>query len=782
MRSTDITFSTLNWIEKNNFLAVPLQYANKALFTKGSVYSSNYTQHDRSLWENNLLNIGILTGPEKNGPIDIDLDCIETIRLAPFFLPATQAIFGHPAKPSSHYLYAIDREAARIWARINQHVNQESYEFSTIKFNDPSPAHILNGQKTTLLELRADKCHTMMPGSVHPEHQTIILWSYPSGNPSITKITIEELISQCKLLAAAALISRHVWLDGQRHETTMQLAGIFYHLQKPLEFAENFISALVSFSGSDDPAHIATVKSTYKKAENNKAIQGARSFLKRFANINPSMARIVLNLLGAEPDMIDELNEQYACVFIGSKHRIAKLAQYENEEIKLIGGEDFKQALANKVIRYHVDPSDPQSKIKTLPAAECWLKSARRNEYNKLEFHPGVSQDKMHPGILNKFTGWKIKPIENLSACFAWRTMLEQYITDPLAPSEAQWLYTFFASILREPMNKQRAAVVIIGEQKIGKSIFVGMFGKILGRYYSSIADAARIYGRFNGHLEQCLLLHSEEAIYSQDKKHRSIIKDLIANKKLSYEEKYLGSWQGDSYTRLIYSTNEDGGAPLEIRDTRHSIFNMKQSKRVPPKPLVDQLYNQYMSEEGPAALMHYLLNYSDYNPSKLQETIANEEKSIALTHVFDATHDFWLECLNSGSLLPIPLRWLQDDSNVDWPSQFSRIAIQTAYKQYVDEARRAPLSSMRFKAQLEKWIDQKLEITKKSYINPYVGDLNIPQYIRNIYSGKHETINNFPSLQECRKQFEKYTGQKFTWPNTILDEQTSTTIEAPSY
>src|SRR5260370_1189416 len=40
-----------------------------------------------------------------SGLTDIDLDCPEAIALAPYILPATDAVFGRQSKPASHFLY-----------------------------------------------------------------------------------------------------------------------------------------------------------------------------------------------------------------------------------------------------------------------------------------------------------------------------------------------------------------------------------------------------------------------------------------------------------------------------------------------------------------------------------------------------------------------------------------------------------------------------------------------------------------------------------------------------
>jgi Bifunctional DNA primase/polymerase, N-terminal len=53
-------------------------------------------------------NVGVQLGASSRGLTDIDLDCPEALKLAPYFLPETNSIFGRASKPRSHLLYYIN--------------------------------------------------------------------------------------------------------------------------------------------------------------------------------------------------------------------------------------------------------------------------------------------------------------------------------------------------------------------------------------------------------------------------------------------------------------------------------------------------------------------------------------------------------------------------------------------------------------------------------------------------------------------------------------------------
>ena len=98
-------------------------------------------------------NIGVQLGARSNGLTDVDLDCAEAVRLAPYFLPPTDAVFGRASKPSSHYLYVID----------------DASEKATEQLKDEN--------KQTIIELRMGggtaSAQTVFPGSTHPSGESI---------------------------------------------------------------------------------------------------------------------------------------------------------------------------------------------------------------------------------------------------------------------------------------------------------------------------------------------------------------------------------------------------------------------------------------------------------------------------------------------------------------------------------------------------------------------------------------------------------------------------------
>ena len=102
-------------------------------------------------------NIGVLLGEPSSWLIDVDLDHMRAVELAPQFLPDTPAIFGRSGKPRSHWIYRVSGPAA------------------TKKFRSKSAGMIV--------EFRSTGMQTVFPPSIH-ESGELIGWDQEDHEPA----------------------------------------------------------------------------------------------------------------------------------------------------------------------------------------------------------------------------------------------------------------------------------------------------------------------------------------------------------------------------------------------------------------------------------------------------------------------------------------------------------------------------------------------------------------------------------------------------------------------
>lgn len=219
--------STADWARRykdRGWSPIPLKHEDKAPeSTAWQRQSFADDQIDAVFTEGK--NIGLLLGPPSGNLIDVDLDCPETVRLAPHFLPETGLIFGRTSKPQSHYLYQAD----------------PSETIRRQLFQDPDG--------TTLLEIRGDGHQTMVPSSTHPSGEPLAWSTFDVAGQT----TVEDLEKRAGWLAAAAMMGRH-WSDWdhRRHYIVLHLSGGLLRAGISIEQVKNFVKAICILGGESD--------------------------------------------------------------------------------------------------------------------------------------------------------------------------------------------------------------------------------------------------------------------------------------------------------------------------------------------------------------------------------------------------------------------------------------------------------------------------------------------------------------------------------------------------
>ena len=74
-----------------------------------------------------------------------------------------------------------------------------------------------------------------------------------------------------------------------------------------------------------------------------------------------------------------------------------------------------------------------------------------------------------------------------------------------------EYLLDVMADTVQRPNKQGEVAVVLRGEEGVGKGCTVKNFGMIFGHHYLPVTQASQITGKFNGHLTNCVVLFADE-------------------------------------------------------------------------------------------------------------------------------------------------------------------------------------------------------------------------------------------------------------------------------
>ncbi len=167
-------------------------------------------------------NIGVILGDPSGGLVDVDLDSLEAITVAPSFLPVTDRIHSRKSKPSSHWWFQVQPA--------------------------PAPMQFRDVDGAMLVELRSTGQQTIIPPSIHPSGEAFY-WK-KVGNPG--RVDADTLRQAVQRLASCALIASHWPLKGSRHEVALALAGFLLRNGWPVEDVKTFVTAVAFASTRDE--------------------------------------------------------------------------------------------------------------------------------------------------------------------------------------------------------------------------------------------------------------------------------------------------------------------------------------------------------------------------------------------------------------------------------------------------------------------------------------------------------------------------------------------------
>jgi len=185
---------------------------------------------DAAQFNGNAQNIAIQLGAVSGGLVDVDLDTMLAVGLAPEFLPPTDAIFGHRSKPCSHQLYITDL--------------CDTDTCAAIAFRDKT--------KAVIVELRVGGdgkgATTVFPPSMHVSGETVH-WER-DGEPA--RVAGAELKRAVFKLAAACLLKQHYPGGGSRHEGALVVGGVLARAGWPAADIGHVVEVVARAAGDDD--------------------------------------------------------------------------------------------------------------------------------------------------------------------------------------------------------------------------------------------------------------------------------------------------------------------------------------------------------------------------------------------------------------------------------------------------------------------------------------------------------------------------------------------------
>lgn len=425
--------------------------------------------------------------------------------------------------------------------------------------------------------------------------------------------------------------------------------------------------------------------------------------------------------------VVADLNKNHAVVLVGGKTVVLR----ENgKQVDFIGANDFKMLYANR-------------RVEGASMGQYWLTHPRRRTYMEVVFNP--AQDAANDSAYNLWRGFSVESKQG--DCSLYLEHLKDNICSGNDEHYAYFL-NWMAHAVQRPDTLPGVAIVLKGEQGTGKGVAVSNFGRIFGRHYKHVTSREAFLGRFNGHLQDAVMVFADEVYWAGGKEQEGILKTLITEPRRQFEHKGKGVVELDNYCRVMMATNNEWAVPAGLEERRFFVLNVGNAKR--QNTAYFTAIQKQMDNGGREALLHMLLgrDVSNVDIRRFPRTDAlTEQKLLSLGSV----EKWWFDCLTDGAIGPCDKHenLLPECAFTPAPDQWPGYAPTKAlYGHYAVHAKQAGGRYLESQAVFSKTLKRLAGVSKK---RGSVAGVRINGYL-------------LPSVDEARRQFESAIGQSVDW------------------
>lgn len=360
--------------------------------------------------------------------------------------------------------------------------------------------------------------------------------------------------------------------------------------------------------------------------------------------------------MGEADALVAELNQEYAVICIGGKTWVMRTehdSTLNRRRLSFFSRRDFKDALANRSV---ASPTDPK---KRPPLAEVWFQHPHRREFlNGLTLAP---MRDVPDGVFNLWRGFSVNAVPG-----NW-SLLRAHIFENVCSGNHEhfdYLMNWMARLIQRPWEAGQVAVVFRGGRGVGKGIVATNLGRILQDHFIHAIQADHVTGKFNGHLQDCVLLFGDEAFFAGDPRHEKILNGLITETTRLSEQKFQSAVTIPNYIHLILSTNSEWAIPAAIDERRYFVLDVPNHTHKQDTTYFGAIAAQ-IDAGGLAAMFHDLQgrDISRFDVRRVPQTAALADQKRHTLHTRGGTLAWLQDVLMAGEIKhmgdpPTPIVW----------------------------------------------------------------------------------------------------------------------------
>ena len=336
-----------------------------------------------------------------------------------------------------------------------------------------------------------------------------------------------------------------------------------------------------------------------------------------------------------------EAMKDYAVLLTNGNFSIIDMTQ---KKLTIYRLGDIKNFFKNKKIRVFDYSS---GKYQKLNPVDIWMESSERKEFTDITFDPS---NKCAKNIYNLFRGFKYEP-KNLIDISLYHDLLKNVICSGDEIMHGI-VWTFFAQIIQEPIEKVGVCLILLSGQGAGKGTAIDPIVELLDGYSFVSSDSDTIFSRFNHHLSDKLFIYYNEAAeLNYNKSLNSKFKHLVTESHTSYEIKNGPTYMAPNLCRVLLDSNEDS-IIQETGTSRRTKYPIVSNHRAGDNEYFSKLRELYATPGFYETLMYQLSTFDiqDWKPllrKPLKNKILLEQQLQSLNSI----QSWWLSNIEENRI-----------------------------------------------------------------------------------------------------------------------------------
>ena len=373
--------------------------------------------------------------------------------------------------------------------------------------------------------------------------------------------------------------------------------------------------------------------------------------------------------------VVAEMNKEYGIVAIGGKIKILRekaAAEGFGDPFDLMDKDSFKTLMMNDKI--WVKSGD---KEKPMSTADIWLAHENRRTYpNGMGLYPRMDTP---PGYFNTWTGFAVEPQNGTCDLFMEHILKVVCDGDELLN---QWLLDWIADLIQQPSEPKGCAVVLRGDEGVGKGTIANIVGELFGPHYKHLIDDSHLTSNFNAHLLDAVVVFADEITWGGNKKTAGKLKGMVTEKNLLGERKGVDAIIYKNMIHMFIASNSEWVIPAGRNSRRWFVLD------VPPTKMGDHSYFSSIQDEmengGKGAFLQQMLNRPVTSNLRVAPETAALETQRSLSATYPTAVMWWSRCILREKIdTPDEREFDPENANTSWPSIVSKDGFYTEYEMW---------------------------------------------------------------------------------------------------